>query len=231
MGARIFLNICLRRPRLRAAGKRPMEACIAIHDLVNAYDREVGRRTAAQCYGLRFWWRRGRVELPVQRASRSNMLQACPAISSRSKGPQPAGNPREPAGGLGSLATGVAEGCTSTYGAHSPPSRRGEGGRGSRVRLPGLLYFRQLLFCRLVDEVDGTPACDSARPPPVETTRPQMMIRYSYCTTPRVLFTALRPTRRFRGLPVPRSWQQVAGFIRGLRRELRGLPPAPAPGR
>ena len=82
-------------------------------------------------------------------------------------------------------------GCTSTYGARSTPSRRGEGGRGSRVRLPGLLYFRQLLFCRLVDEVDGTPACNPARPPPVETTRPQLLFRYGYCTTPRVFYTAL----------------------------------------
>ena len=30
-----------------------------------------------------FWWRRGRVELPVQRAPRLNMLQACPVICSR----------------------------------------------------------------------------------------------------------------------------------------------------
>ena len=74
-------------------------------------------------------------------------------------------------------------GCTSTYGAHSLPSRRGEGGRGSRVRPPELLAFRQLLFCRLVDGADGAPACNSARPPPVETTRPHVMIqRIHYIT-------------------------------------------------
>ena len=74
-------------------------------------------------------------------------------------------------------------GCTSTYGAHSLPSRRGEGGRGSRVRPPGLLAFRQLLFCRLVDGADGAPACNSARPPPVETTRPHVMIQHSHYST------------------------------------------------
>ncbi len=74
-------------------------------------------------------------------------------------------------------------GCTSTYSAHSLPSRRGEGGRGSRVRPPGLLYFRQLLFCRLVDGADGAPACNSARPPPVETTRPHVMIQRSHYST------------------------------------------------
>ena len=78
-------------------------------------------------------------------------------------------------------------GCTSTYGAHSLPSRRGEGGRGSRVRLPGLLYFRQLLFCRLVDEVDGTPACNPAKPPPVETTRPHVMIQHRNYSTRRLI--------------------------------------------
>jgi len=33
------------------------------------------------------WWRRGRVELPVQRTSRWNVLQACPVFISRSQGP------------------------------------------------------------------------------------------------------------------------------------------------
>ena len=32
------------------------------------------------------WWRRGRVELPVQRTSRWNVLQACPVLFSRSLG-------------------------------------------------------------------------------------------------------------------------------------------------
>ena len=83
-------------------------------------------------------------------------------------------------------------GCTSTYGAHSLPSRRDEGERGGRVRPPGLLAFRQLLFCRLVYGVDGTPACNSARPPPVETTRPHVLFRHVYCST-------RRPTSACRG--------------------------------
>ena len=41
------------------------------------------------------------------------------------------------------------------------------------VRLPERVYFRQLFFCRRIYEVDGTSACNSARSPPVETTRPR----------------------------------------------------------
>ena len=100
-------------------------------------------------------------------------------------------------------------GCTSTYGAHSLPSRRGEGGRGGRVRPPGLLAFRQLLFCRLVDGADGAPACNSARPPPVETTRPHVMIQHTHYSTRGLrawgggACSARPPTRRQGAIPPP----------------------------
>ena len=44
-----------------------------------------------------FWWRRGRVELPVQKVLRSNMLQACPALYACSSKASAGGIYREPA--------------------------------------------------------------------------------------------------------------------------------------
>ena len=44
-----------------------------------------------------FWWRRGRVELPVQKVLRSNMLQACPALYICSSKASAGGISREPA--------------------------------------------------------------------------------------------------------------------------------------
>ncbi len=59
------------------------------------------------------------------------------------------------------------------FGARSPPSRRGGEGRRCLVRQQRLEFVsRQLLFCHLINEVDGASACNPAETSPVEPTRP-----------------------------------------------------------
>ena len=73
-------------------------------------------------------------------------------------------------------------GRTSTYGAQPPPSRRGDGGRRRLVRRLKLACCCQLLVCHLFTRCDGASACNPARAPPVEPTRPHIMLIISPLT-------------------------------------------------
>ena len=60
---------------LDAATTREGSRVILVHENEEPPD---GPEAPSPC----FWWRRGRVELPVQKKPRKNMLQACPTICS-----------------------------------------------------------------------------------------------------------------------------------------------------
>ena len=118
-----------------------------------------------------FWWRRGRVELPVQKSPPrvSTSLFGClfslhchPPADFSGASRCFLGGPHRHRGR-----------STSTFRRPVPnPSRRGQGGRSCLVRQLGRILFRQLLFCHLFYEVDGTSACNSELQLPCRTTRP-----------------------------------------------------------
>ena len=106
---------------------------------------------------VRVWWRRGRVELPVQRTPWVDVLQAYPALWSRPTGLPPS---RIRAGQPVSLSLpptgGEAERAPRTYGARYPASRVSEGGRSCQFRQLVRIHVRQLLFCCQFNELTAT---------------------------------------------------------------------------
>ena len=86
---------------------------------------EIGSEAATLCS----WWRRGRVELPVQKAPRLDVLQAYPVIfispSWTSTGKFPEGQPNS----LRLPLIGIRAAAPRIYGAHFPTSRASREGR------------------------------------------------------------------------------------------------------
>ncbi len=103
---------------------------------------------------LSAWWRRGRVELPVQKSFTRSFYRlsrplylAPPPSADRLRRSQPVSLRQPlPASGLQHL------GFSAPY-----PARRGEARESvaALVRLPVRIRVRQLLLCHLISEVDG----------------------------------------------------------------------------
>ena len=99
------------------------------------------------------WWRRGRVELPVQKTLNWNVLQACPAlIFSLAASPPTKRLVSQPMGLLGLPASALGQTAPRIHCACSPPSGRDEGKR-SRFRRLVRVVARELVSCRLFYEV------------------------------------------------------------------------------
>ena len=76
---------------------------------------------------------------------------------------------------------GVGAVAPRIYGACSPTSRDGRDRRSYLVRQLERVVYRQLLFCHLFFEVDGTSACNPPESSPVEPARPQLALSHILC--------------------------------------------------
>ena len=136
------------------------------------FDSSVHRAAGLACS----WWRRGRVELPVQKTPRSGY--ATGLAGDNCLAPTPLYR-RQDCAGASRKVFGPSHrrqsDRTSIYGAHSPPSRIGGDGRSRPVRRLGLAVACQLFFCHLFTRLDGASACNPAETSPVEPTRPHYL--------------------------------------------------------
>ena len=122
---------------------------------------------------LCFWWRRGRVELPVQKNPIGSIYRlirqfilARPLSAERLRPGQPIFLRRPlPASGPPHL---------DFSSPSTRPSRRGQAGRDClSLGCQCVFAFVVSLCCHLIYEGDGTSACSSGIKPPCRTTRPQ----------------------------------------------------------
>ena len=125
-----------------------------------------------------FWWRRGRVELPVQKIPWWNVLQACSAFCSRASKLLLTKSRRAQPIYL-TLPTSVSGQRHPGFmtPASPPPGLVGADAAALFRRLERMLYrwCCQLLFCHLFIEMGGTSACNSPEYSPVEPARPHML--------------------------------------------------------
>ena len=122
------------------------------------------------------WWRRGRVELPVQKIPWGNVLQAYSAFCSRAPELLLTESPGSQPNCL-TLSISVSEQRHPGFmtPASPPPELVGADAAVLFRRLERkLCRCCQLLFCHLFFEMGGTSACNSPEYSPVEPTRPHV---------------------------------------------------------
>ncbi len=133
--------------------------------------RLVGRRRLI----ARGWWRRGRVELPVQKAPNWNVLQAYPAICFACRSFRRPNLRRRSRLVLGPASSALGQ---QHPGFMAPASRPPGAARAdvAALRQLGRVHDRQLLLCHLFTRCGGASACNSAKHPPVEPARPHRLV-------------------------------------------------------
>ena len=152
------------------------------------------------------WWRRGRVELPVQRASRSGCATGLAVLVFHYRGSDRQGVRGSQPMSLWPPYRRRAS-RTPNCSAQSAPSGAGAGGRSRYVKRLGLAVLaRQLLLCHLFTRCGGASACNPAGKPAVEPARPHECIISPGCGV---------------ALPGPRTNPRSAASLRKRRRSLR----------
>ncbi len=100
------------------------------------------------------WWRRGRVELPVQKSPRQNFYERSRCLVSRLAVAHPASRGLASRCVLGAR-IGVGTAAPRFSVARPSSSRRDSSGRGPFRRPPGRVRDRRLLVCHRIYEGDG----------------------------------------------------------------------------
>jgi len=130
------------------------------------------------------WWRRGRVELPVQKAPRSDILQAYPVFCSRLRELPPAGITPRPADFSLTARYRRERGRIPDLWRPLPRLREWQGADVAAVRPLVRIHDRRLFFCHQFYEISGASACNPPENAPVEPTRPHSHIIMPYQTPP-----------------------------------------------
>jgi len=130
------------------------------------YKKGAGFREPAPLY---FWWRRGRVELPVQ----EKLPRICYKLSQLFDLTRQTSADRVSAGPVDisfAALIDMTAAAPQLFDIHSQPVEVGSGWMCCRlVRQQKRIHVRQLYFCHLFNEVDGASACNPAAYLPCRT--------------------------------------------------------------